>query len=465
MRRHKILPVSLNELTVAMVDPSNILALDDLRLRFKGVSIQPVVVTEAEFEQALKALPREALVEHAPREEEGETDAPLDESSAEKIAQAILTGALRRGATEVILEPREQEVTVRFRIEGRLVKEPAIPARLANALVARLRVLADLPPTAGHGAQSGVIRMPFDSRPIKIVLRSMPVRYGQMLTLSLFDPAPYQQVTVDALVAHPQVAAALKAILDRPTGLIVYNGPLHSGKHAMIAAGLREVLQAGRSAIALDVPAAEALDGVTMVTASEDLDSRRAAVEAILLQSPDLMVIDQVEDKEVARKLVRGALGGRLAILGLTTTQRFLDELLDVSGMEPRTVANAVAGVVTMRLVRKLCGACRIPYKPDEATIAYFKPYNDSGLLHRAVGCPECQDTGYKGQVGLYEVYPFNAPLRQMVAQGASKAEIDVYAKQQGFLPLTDYAAWIVAQGYTTLEELARGDLFDGSVV
>jgi type IV pilus assembly protein PilB len=466
MRRHKILPVSLNQLTIAMVDPSNILALDDLRLRFKGVSIQPVVVTEAEFDQALKALPRETVIDQAPREEEPVADIPMDEGSAEKIAQAILAGALRRGATEVVLEPREQEVMVRFRVEGKLVKEPAIPSRLANALVARLRVMADLPPTASHASQSGVIRMPYESRQIKIMLRCMPVRYGQMLTLRIFDPTLFKQAALDTLVVNPRVASTLKSVLERPSGLVLFNGPLHSGKHTMLAASLREAIRTGRSAIALEIPVAESIEGVTLVTASEEnLEARRSAVEAMLLQSPDLMVVDQVDDPEVARKLVRGALGGRLGMLGLTTTQRFLDEMLDLTGMQPRSIANAVAGVVTMRLVRRLCPACRIPYKPDEATMAFFRPFNDSGYLHRAVGCPECQETGFKGQVGLYEVYPFNAKMRQLVAQGATKSEIDVYAKQQGYMPLPDYAAWVVAQGYTTLEELAQGDIFDGSGV
>ena len=436
MRQHKMLPISLNQMTVAMVDPNNLLALDDLRLRFKGVSIQPVIVSEAEFEQALKGIPREPHPEPLPREEER--------------------------ATEVVLEPREQEVMVRFRIEGKLVKEPSIPSRLANALVARLRVLADLPPSASHVSQSGVIRLPYESRQIKVMLRCMPARYGQMVTLRIFDPSHFEQVSLDALVLHPAVAATFRGILERTTGLVLFNAPLHSGKHTMLAAAMREAIRGGRSAIALEIPVAESIEGVTLVTASEEnLEERRAAIDAMLLQSPDVMIVDQVDDAEVARKLVRGALGGRLALLGLSTTQRFLDELLDLSEMPPRAVANAVAGVVTLRLVRRLCTDCRVPYQPDETTVAYFRPYNDSGRLYRPAGCPECQGTGYRGQIGLYEVYPFNGQLRQLVAQGASKTEVDALAKQMGYMPLHDYAAWVVAQGHTALEELAAGDIFD----
>jgi type IV pilus assembly protein PilB len=462
MRQHKMLPISLNQMTVAMVDPNNLLALDDLRLRFKGVSIQPVIVSEAEFEQALKGIPREPHPEPLPREEEPAPELPHDETSAERIALAILSGALRRRATEVVLEPREQEVMVRFRIEGKLVKEPSIPSRLANALVARLRVLADLPPSASHVSQSGVIRLPYESRQIKVMLRCMPARYGQMVTLRIFDPSHFEQVSLDALVLHPAVAATFRGILERTTGLVLFNAPLHSGKHTMLAAAMREAIRGGRSAIALEIPVAESIEGVTLVTASEEnLEERRAAIDAMLLQSPDVMIVDQVDDAEVARKLVRGALGGRLALLGLSTTQRFLDELLDLSEMLPRAVANAVAGVVTLRLVRRLCTDCRVPYQPDETTVAYFRPYNDSGRLYRPAGCPECQGTGYRGQIGLYEVYPFNGQLRQLVAQGASKTEVDALAKQMGYMPLHDYAAWVVAQGHTALEELAAGDIFD----
>lgn len=462
MRQHKILPVAVNQLTLAMVDPNNLLALDDLRLRFKGVSIQPVIVTAAEFEQALKSIPREAMPEPLHRDEEAAGEIAHDETSAEKIALAIIAGALRRRATEVVLEPREHEVMVRFRIEGKLVKEPSIPSRLANALVARLRVLADLPPSASHVSQSGVIRVPYESRQIKVMLRCMPARYGQMLTLRIFDPSVFEGASLDTLVVHPGVAAAFRAMLERPSGLVLFNAPLHSGKHTMLAAAMREAVRAGRSAIALEIPVAESIEGVTLVTASEEnLEERRAAVDAMLLQSPDVMIVDQVDDAEIARKLLRGALGGRLALLGLNTTQRFLDEMLDLSQMHVRSVANAVAGVVTMRLVRRLCPKCRVAYQPDEATMAFFRPYNDSGRLHRAVGCEDCQGTGYHGQIGLYEVYPFNAQLRHLVVQGASKAEIDAQAKQLGYMPLHDYAAWVVAQGYTTLEELAVGDIFD----
>ncbi len=459
IRQHKVLPVALNQITLAMVDPGNILALDDLRLRFKGVSIQPVLVSETEFEQILKSLPREATTE---REEEAAAEPAQDEGAANRLAHEILEAALRRGATEVVLEPRAGEMSARFRIEGVLVTEPAIPSRLANALIARLRVLAELPPMAGHVSQTGIIQLPYESHRIKVMLRCMPARFGQMVTLRIFDLERFKNAAIDGLVLHPQVASMVKGILARPAGLVVFNAPLHSGKHTMLAACLREATRSGRSAIALENPLADEIEGVTLVTANEEnVEARRSAIEAILLQSPDVMLIDQTADPEVARKVVRGALGGRLALLGFTTTQVFLDELFDLSGLKQRTIANAVAGVVTMRLVRRLCVSCRTPYRPDDATKAFFMPFNPSGVLHRAQGCPDCQDTGYKGQIGLFEVYPFAAKMRQMVAQGASKTEIDVLAKQLGYLPLADYAAWAVAQGHTSLEELASADILD----
>jgi len=143
------------------------------------------------------------------------------------------------------------------------------------------------------------------------------------------------------------------------------------------------------------------------------------------------------------------------------TAQRFLHQLHDLSEMPARPVANAVAGVITVRVVRKLCEKCKVPYKPDDQTSAYFKALNDSGMLYRAVGCPDCQETGFSGQVGIYGVQPFDAQVRYLVSTNSPQLQIDLYGKQKGYLPLYDYASWVAAQGLTTLEELVKTDLFD----
>lgn len=462
VRQHKILPVGIAQMTVAMVDPGNILALDDLRLRFKGVSIQPVVITEGEFNEVLRSLPREVVVapDQEPRAEvEPTLEAPAhsgEEQTATQLAQAILAAALRRKATEILLEPQEFETWLRMRIDGNLIREPSIPNRLAATLIARFKVMAELTLTAGNVAQVGTIKMRHEGRPVTISLRSLPVRHGQLLTLRLFDQSQLESVTLESLIHHGATAKVLRRLLDSTHGLILLNGPRSSGKSALLYALLREVLAANRSIIGFDQLPFE-LDGVAQVPA----DHANTTFEQVLDQAHDLIVMPPLTDPELARQLVHGALGGRLAVVEIPTVQRFLYQLQDLTEMPARTVANAVAGIVTVRLVRRLCDKCKISYRPDEKAAAFFRPYHESGMLYRSAGCAGCNQTGYAGQLGLYGVLPLDARIRQMVAADAPLAQINQYAKQQGHLMLNDYAAWAAAQGHTSLEELAKANLFE----
>ncbi|HEY9854490.1 MAG TPA: ATPase, T2SS/T4P/T4SS family [Stenomitos sp.] len=456
IKQHKILPVSISQMTVAMVDPGNILALDDLRLRFKGVSIQPVVITEAEFREVVKSLPHETSGQAT--EESGEPGATVEEQSATQLAMAILGAALRRKATEIILEPQEAETTVRLRIDGMLVKEPSVTTRVAAGLIARFKVMAELALTAGNVPQTGTLKLHHEGRAINVFLRSLPVRHGQLMTLRLFDHGAVEGNTLDSLVLHPTSAAGIRKMLDAPSGLILINGPKNSGKSTLFHAILKEALKGQRSILSFGQLHYD-LEGVSQVPV--DPQRPETTLTQILDQAPDLLAMPSLTDSTLARPLVQGALAGNGAVVGMPTGQRFLHQLQDLSELPARTVAHAVAGVITVRLVRKLCEKCKVSYQPDEQTAAYFRTLNDSGMLYRAVGCPDCQQTGYSGQVGLYGVLPFDAQIRSMVSTNSPQAQIEAYGKQKGYLPLYDYATWVAAQGLSTLDELSRSDCFD----
>lgn len=460
IKQHKILPVAISQMTVAMVDPGNILALDDLRLRFKGVSIQPVVITEAEFREVVKSLPHDAAstAQAAHAEESSEPATSVDEQTASQLAMTILTTALRRKATEVILEPHEFETSIRLRVDGALVKEPSIPTRVAAGLIARFKVMAELALTAGNVAQAGTIKTHHEGRAVNVFLRSLPVRHGQLMTLRLFDHGAVDEATLDSLVLHPTAAAGIRKMLNAPSGLILINGPKHAGKSTLFHALLKEGLKGQRSILSFGQLPYD-LDGVTQVP----VDPQRpdSTLTQIIEQAPDLLALPNLTDPAIAKHLVQGALAGNGAIVGIPTGQRFLHQLHDLCGLPSRAVAHAVAGVITVRLVRKLCAKCKVAYKPDDQTFAYFKTLNDSGMLHRAVGCPDCHETGYSGQVGIYGALPFDAQVRYMVATSSPQSKIEAYGKQKGYLPLHDYASWVAAQGLTTLEELTKTDLFD----
>ncbi|MNX73305.1 Type II secretion system protein E [compost metagenome] len=464
IRQHQILPVGISQMTVAMVDPNNILALDDLRLRFKGVSLQPVVITDADFREILKVIPRETVVAAAPeaeaRPEEERPDASLagEDQTAAQYAQGLLATALKRKATEIVLEPQEHETWVRLRIDGSLVREPSIAPRLGAAVIGRFKVLANLAPTSGGMAQTGTVKTRHEGRSIHLTLRALTVKHGQMLTLRLFDQSALEQTSLDSIVHHPGTREVLRRLLRLKSGLLLINGPKHSGKDTLLYALLKEALKDNRSVIGFGTMPFE-LEGI----AQAPLDTHRPdlSLSQVFEQSPDLLAVPSLTEPELARGLVHGALAGAAAIVGIPTAQRFLHQLLDLSELAPRPVANAVAGVVVIRLVRKLCPACKVPYKPDDQTFAFFKAINETGMLYRSVGCPECHETGYAGQVGIFGVLPFDAQLRHLVASNTPQPQIDQYAKQRGHMALYDYATWVAAQGLTTLDELAKTDLFE----
>lgn len=461
IKQHQILPVAISQMTVAMVDPGNILALDDLRLRFKGVSIQPVVITEAEFRECVKSLPREMLVaaaEAPPEEERPAEGGHVEEQTASQLALTLLATALRRKATEIILEPQEFETWVRMRPHGGLVKDTSLPNRVAAAVIARFKVMADLNLTAGSVSQLGTIKTHHEGRAINLVLRTLPVKYGQLLTLRLFDHAAVEHVTLDTLIQHPAAVTALRRMLVARTGLILVQGPKQSGKATLVHALLKEALKAHQSVVTFGQLPFD-LDGVNQVPV--DVQKPESTLAQIFEQGPDLLAMPSLSDSELARKLIHGALSGGSAVVEMPTSQRFLDQLLDLSELPVRAVANAVAGVITTRLVRKLCAKCKVPYKPDEQTAAFFRPLNETGMLYRAVGCPECADTGYAGMVGIYGVLPFDAQVRHFIASHAASPAIDAYAKQQGYVTPHDYATWVAAEGLSTLEELGKTDLFE----
>lgn len=457
IKQHKILPVSIAQMTVAMVDPGNILALDDLRLRFKGVSIQPVVITEAEFREVIKSLPHDQAGTPPP-DEGSEPALSVEEQSTSQLAQALLATALRRQATEILLEPQESETSVRLRIDGALVKEPSLTTRVAAGLVARFKVMADLSLNSGNVPQAGTLRTHHQGRSVNVFLQSLPVRHGQLMTLRLFDQGTVEEATLDTLVLHPKAAAGIRKMLDAPGGLLLLNGPRHAGKAMLLHSILKAGLASQRSILAYGQLPYD-LAGVTQVPF--DPQHPDTALAQILELAPDLIAFPSLTDPVLAKHLVHGALAGAGAVVSMPTGQHFLHQLHDLCGLPAGTVAHAVSGVVTVRMVRRLCNKCKTPYRPDDQTAGRFEALDASGMLYRAVGCPDCQETGYRGRVGIFGVLPFDARIRHMVETACPASQIAGHGKQLGYPTLHDYAAWVAAQGLTTREELAKSDLLE----
>lgn len=483
LKQYQMIPVAVNQLTVALVDPNNILAIDEIRKRLKGVSVVPAVCTESDFWETLKTIPKEGAApapsntagaaNHLP-EIPAATDAQLKDllekaakgagdAAMAPVVNAILSSAIKKRASTIFIEPMENEVILRYRVDGHMLREPGIAAKLGQSIISRIKVMAGLAVTAGNAPMNGTFAFNFENRPVKIAFHSMPARHGQVMTIRIFDSALLASQGLDNLVLNPRTAQGVRALLQKPSGLLLFAGPRGSGKTILQYACLKELKGAGASIMTIEDPIEFDLDGITQVPVSAEPGANDmsvlAGLNSALNQSPSAVMVSDVVEPAIAQRMVKGALAGTLVLGGLTTTQGALVEARETWDVPVRLIANSIAGLVTQRLVRRLCPSCKETYKPDEKTAAYFAKLNGTGDLVRAKGCENCYQTGFSGQVGVYEVIPFNAQIRELVARNAPKAHIDHLARQMGMLTLEDYAMWLVSQGHTTWDEIKKTDI------
>lgn len=463
IKRLRVVPVAIGQLTLAMVDPANMAAVEEVKSRFKGINIQPVVITESEFKDFLANLPS------TEEDMENIDDLSIDDASAAQLVHILLANALARGATELMMEPEEFETRIRFRIDGVLTGEPAVPSRISSLIGSRLRLLADLQQTPPLVPQSSSFYFPYEGRKLKVTFNSLPVRHGQMVTLRFFDPVQLGATATADLVHHRYVHQTLQQLLMRQSGLILVNGPQHPLKTALLYACLKHAAGEGRGVISLEPVVEYELDGISQVqVGSSDLEAGLGAGQAlktVLDHGHDVIALWDLADAEQARRLVKAALGGRMVLASWNTTERFLEEALEGWGLPSRTIANSLAGIVNVRAVRALCGECRLSIQPPEDTHPLVLRYNDSGRLWvTGPGCDACGQRGFRGQVGVFEVFPFSREMRNLVATSAKKARLDALAEEENLMPMAHYAAWLVAQGYTPWEEALQVGIFEDLV-
>lgn len=487
LKQYQMIPVQVNQLTVALVDPNNILAIDEIRKRLRGVNVVPAVCTESDFWDIYKQLPKDtpagapaSEVKAASGSNHPEIAAVTDQqlkdlldkaakgggdAAIAPLVNAILSSAIRRRATNVYIEPMENEVILRYRVDGHMLREPNIPGKLGQAVAQRVKVMAGLNVTSGNTPQSGTFAFNYENRPVKIAFNSMPARFGQVVTIRIFDSAVLSTRGLDTLVQHQRVAQTLRHLIAKHAGLVLFAGPHGAGKTVLMYSCLKELHNQGASIITVEDPIEFDLDGVTQVAVSHEPGANDMSVPvglaSALAQNTNVVMMGNASEPVIAQKLVRGALSGRLILAGLTTTQGVLVEAKETWEVPTRLIANSIAGMVTQRLVRRLCPNCKQTYTPDEATAKAFAKLNGTGELQKPGGCEQCYQTGFSGQVGVYEVIPFTPQIRELVARNAPKAMIDQQARQMGLMTLQDYAMWLVSQGHTTWEEIKKTDILE----
>jgi len=384
---------------------------------------------------------------------EGEDDAPII-----RMINALLTQAVRENASDIHIEPFERHSSVRFRIDG-VLREVIQPHRaLHAALTSRIKIMAQLDIAEKRLPQDGRITIRIAAKPIDVRVSTIPATHGERVVLRLLDKDSARLV-LDVLGMAPDTLAHIDALIHRPHGIFLVTGPTGSGKTTTLYAALARLKAGELNIMTVEDPVEYDLHGIgqTQVNARIDLTFAKA-LRSILRQDPDVIMIGEIRDLETAQIAVQASLTGHLVLATLHTNDSAsaVTRLVDM-GVEPFLLASSLIGVLAQRLVRRLCLVCRQSYAPDAAELAQFEHTAPPAALYRAVGCAACNNTGYQGRMGIYELLEVDERLRQMIHERASDQKIREYCVTGGALRSLkgDGMRW-VASGDTTLEEVLR---------
>jgi type IV pilus assembly protein PilB len=505
INEHKALPIAFcnNRLTLAMTNPNNVFAFDDVRRILKGVLIEPVVVTEDDLRRFMSttyaqlttkpepAAPRSpgrpapplggpggidpkantaAIVDllqsdlvrelqlASDHEPSAETKQDLMSASEDapiiRLANSILGLAIKRGASDIHIEPMENDVTIRFRIDGVLQVVQRLPKKVQLGLISRLKILSHLDISEKRLPQDGRISVLMEGKSIDFRVSTVPGKWGEKVVMRILDKSN-TALGLDKLISHPPTLALVREIIAQPYGIIYVTGPTGSGKTTTLYSALAEINEPGVNISTAEDPIEYDLPGVTQIQTNADIGLTFAAVlRAFLRQDPDVLLVGEARDKETAHTAVEAALTGHLVFTTLHTNSAAVAfTRLTEMGIEPFLVSSSTIGIVAQRLARKLCQACREPYVAEPATCRFFG-LPEGATVYRARGCTACDGKGLKGRIGIYEVMKMNAELRQMVGRGALAEDIHAAALARGMIDLKRYAALLLVEGLTTVEEV-----------
>lgn len=474
-RRYMVLPYEEkgDVLKVAMVDPLDVFAIDELEKLAGGYRIMPSVATESDIKKAIDRLYEEkgakedfikGIVDAADIAlvgEEAESPEVLEKIAGEakviKLVDSIIQQAVSERASDIHIEPDEDALRIRYRIDGVLHKALSLDMKLHPAIVSRVKILSDLNIAERRLPQDGRTNIKFGSKEIDIRVSTLPTLFGETVVLRLLDKSS-QILKLEELTPFQDTVSILRKVIKRPYGMLFLTGPTGSGKTTTAYTLLNILNTIDKKIVTVEDPVEYYMKIVNQVQVNPKVGITFAtALRHVLRQDPDIIMIGEVRDRETAEIAVHAALTGHLVLSTLHTSNSVgaITRLIDM-GIEPFLITSSIICVAAQRLVKRICENCKVQYKPDMSYVNEMNiaPYMKAPDFYKGEGCPNCKGTGFKGRLAIYEMLLLDDDLRKLILAKADSNIITEAAIKKGFRTLRQEGIRAVIDGYTTLEEI-----------
>ncbi|MCA9727516.1 MAG: type IV-A pilus assembly ATPase PilB [Candidatus Eisenbacteria bacterium] len=476
--KFQVVPVGRNGrvLKVAMANPANFFAIDDIKF-ITGCEVSVFVATEGQIKVAIDSLydSSETMqdvinsiqdeVEVVEHQEEDYDSGGAEEAPVVKFVNTLIAEAVRRGASDIHIEPYERKLRVRFRIDGVLYEMMSPPIKMKSAIISRIKIMAELDIAEKRVPQDGRIKIRLTKKTIDLRVSTLPTIFGEKVVMRILDKSNLALDLTKLGFDKRSLDRFIKAI-ESPYGMVLVTGPTGSGKTTTLYSALSRINIPDTNIMTAEDPVEYNIDGINQVNVNDAIDlTFAAALRAFLRQDPNVVMVGEIRDKETASIAIKAALTGHLVLSTLHTNDApsTLNRLIDM-GVEPFLVASSVNLILAQRLVRRLCEKCKEPLELSDELMAELELTPDStkgATPFQPKGCYDCNDTGYRGRQGIYEVMLITPAVRDLILEHRPTSEIKVQAVKEGMLTLRMDALEKLKLGMTSVEEVLKESAAD----